>query len=289
MTEPSQLERALRHILWELRAYLPELVIVGGWVPHLYRKYGGFRTWTLEIPYTSEVDVLVRPPLTRVGKETIPEILTDAGFEPQGGNRVAAVWAKEPEAGEKVEFLIAHSGTARQRGQVIPISEQEGLGAIALVGLDLLRRNTTVLNVPLGRFEGAIQEAEVNVPRLGAYAVNKAITFPYRTPRAGERVNPKRAKDLLYLRDLMAAGEEVISRIENDLRDIVRSDASAEHGLRTARNNLGLVMNGALQSALPDVAEAVSVRFGMSAEAALSDVRGHLTDFWTILRDVLND
>lgn len=153
MTDPSRLKRALRHILWELQPYLPDLVIIGGWVPHLYRKYGGFQTWTLEIPFTNEVDLLIRPPLPRVGDETIPEILEDAGFEPQGGNHAAAVWAKEPEVGEKVEFLIAHTGTARQRGQVVPVPDQEGLGAIALVGLDLLRRHTTVLRVPLGRFD----------------------------------------------------------------------------------------------------------------------------------------
>lgn len=70
----------------------------------------------------------------------------------------------------------------------------------------------------------------MNVPRLGIYAVNKAVTFPYRTPRAGETVNPKRAKDLLYLRDLMAAGEEVISRIEDDVREIARLDADDPPG-----------------------------------------------------------
>jgi hypothetical protein len=90
MTDPPRLERALRHILWELRLYLPDLVIIGGWVPHLYRAYGGFQTWTLEVPFTSEVDLLVHPPLPRAGDETIPEILREAAFEPVGGDRMAA-------------------------------------------------------------------------------------------------------------------------------------------------------------------------------------------------------
>jgi Nucleotidyltransferase len=288
MTELSRLERPLRNILWELRLYVPDLVIVGGWVPHLYRVYGGFQAWTSEVPFTSELDVLVRTRLPRVGDETIPEILTHAGFEPVGGDRAAAAWAKGAGAGEKVEFLIAHTGTARQRGQVVPVSDQEGLGAISLDGLDLLRRHTSVLRVPLGRHEGALRDAEVNVPRLGIYAVNKAVTFPQRSPFAGEVVNPKRAKDLLYLRDLMAAGEEVLTRIEDDIRHIARSDASAAEDTRTACNNMGLALNGTLQRTLPDVAEAVSVRFGVSQEEALSDVRGHLTDFWQVLRDVLD-
>lgn len=248
--------------------------------------HGGFRTWTLEIPFTSELDLLVRPPLARVGDESIPEILRDAGFEPIGRGRAAATWDKDPEAGEKVEFLIAHTGTARQRGQVVPVPDQDGLGAISLVGLDLLRQRTTNLRVPLGSYEGVIQEVAVNVPRLGVYAVNKAVTFPYRGARAGEMVNPKRAKDLLYLRDLMAAGEEVMARIEDDVQQVATSDTSAIEDIRTARNNLALVLNGTLQRILPEVADAVSVGFGMGPEDALSDVRGHLTDFSLILREV---
>lgn len=288
MTDLSRLERALRHMLWELRRYLPDLVIIGGWVPHLYRKCGGFQAWTVEIPFTSELDLLVRPPLARVGNESIPEILRDAGFGPLGGNRAAAAWVRDPEAGEKVEFLIAHTGTARQRGQIVPVPDQQGLGAISLVGLDLLRQHTTILRVPLGSHEGVFQEVDLNVPHLGVYAVNKAVTFPYRVARAGETANPKRAKDLLYLRDLMAAGGEVISRIEDDIRSVATSDVSAVEDIRTARNNLALVLNGTLQRILPEVAEAVSVGFGMGPEEALSDVRGHLTDFSLILREVLD-
>lgn len=288
MTDLPRFERALHQILWELREYLPDLVIIGGWVPHLYRKYGGFRTWTLEMPFTTEVDLLVRPPLPLSGAETIPEILKRSGFEPRSRGRSVAVWTREVEAGEKVEFLTTHTGTAQQRGQIVPVANQEGLGAVALVGLDILHRHRTSLTVPLGTFEGAIRLAKVSLPRLGAFAINKAITFPYRTPRAAETANPKRGKDLLYLRDLMAAGEEVITYIEDDLRKIARSDPSAERAIRKAHSNIGLALDGALQGALAEVTEAVSVGFGLGAEAALADVRGHLGDFRMILRDALN-
>lgn len=39
---PSRYERALRRILFELRPYRDEIVVIGGWVPYLYRRYGGF-------------------------------------------------------------------------------------------------------------------------------------------------------------------------------------------------------------------------------------------------------
>jgi hypothetical protein len=223
-----------------------------------------------------------------MGNESIPEILRKAGFEPIGSDRAAAAWAKDPEAGEKVEFLIAHRGTARQRGRVVPVPDQEGLGAISLDGLDLLRRHTQVLHVTLGKYNGAVHRAAVNLPRLGAFAVNKAATFPRRTARVGEAVNPKRSKDLLYLRDLMSAGEHVVSRIETDIREIARSDGSAITAIRTAGSNVRLALHGTLQRILPEVADAVAVRSGTSPESALADVRGHLTDFVEIIEDVLD-
>lgn len=34
-------EQAFRRVLWLLRGYLPDLVIIGGWVPYLYKRFGG--------------------------------------------------------------------------------------------------------------------------------------------------------------------------------------------------------------------------------------------------------
>ena len=39
MSDDATLERALHRVLWSLRDYLPDIVIIGGWVPHLYRQY----------------------------------------------------------------------------------------------------------------------------------------------------------------------------------------------------------------------------------------------------------
>lgn len=44
MTEPSRYEAALRRILHTLAPYGDDLVVIGGWVPYLYQRYGGFRT-----------------------------------------------------------------------------------------------------------------------------------------------------------------------------------------------------------------------------------------------------
>jgi hypothetical protein len=60
MTVPSPLmgwEKVLRAILATLRPYLDDLVIIGGWVPHLYRRYGLFPNWRSELSQ-SRLDVL---------------------------------------------------------------------------------------------------------------------------------------------------------------------------------------------------------------------------------------
>lgn len=74
MPEADDLEAALTGILWELRPYLPDLVVIGGWVPYLYRAYGGFRRWNGRVTLTREVDVLVERPLPTSGRPTLQEL-----------------------------------------------------------------------------------------------------------------------------------------------------------------------------------------------------------------------
>lgn len=142
------------------------------------------------------------------------------------------------ELGEKIEFLISHEGTAGQAGRVVRLREQEGLGAISLEGVGILRRFRRHLTIPIpGRGAAPL---EVWVPALGAYAVSKAPTF---ASRAGD---PKSAKDLLYLRDLMKAGPEVVARIDSDLGEMggdLFSGSPARPQIRDARNTLSLALS----------------------------------------------
>jgi hypothetical protein len=59
LTNPARAEQRLLDLLWSIREYLPEILIIGGWVPHLYRQYGGFSAWSAELSFTYEMDVLV--------------------------------------------------------------------------------------------------------------------------------------------------------------------------------------------------------------------------------------
>lgn len=184
----SPYESALRRIVSELRPYLDEIVIIGGWVPYLYKRYGGFNSWNANTSLTAEVDVLVDRPLPPGERPSIPELLRRADFRPSEEEGSLAVWEGDVQAGEKIEFLVPHEGISRQEGTVVLVTAQAGMGAIPLGGLELMRRFKQKLAIPVAIDSGE-QSVEIWVPALGAYTVNKASTFsgvdrPMRSRRA---------------------------------------------------------------------------------------------------------
>jgi hypothetical protein len=150
-------------VLWELRPYLDDVVVIGGWVPYLYRQYGGFATWAGRTSLTTEVDVLVSRPLAPGDRASIPEILRDSGYRPSSDGGGSAVWLGDVQAGEMIEFLVPHTGTARQMGDTVPVGAQNGLRAISLPGLGLMQRCRRQLPLPVDTNEGA-EVLNVTVP-----------------------------------------------------------------------------------------------------------------------------
>ena len=286
----SRYEPALRRIVFELRPYLEEIVIIGGWVPYLYKRYGGFTLWNSNTSLTAEVDVLVDRPLAPGERPSIPELLLRADFRPSTEERGFAVWEGDIQAGEKIEFLVPHEGTSRQAGTVVPVTAQAGMGAIPLGGLELMRRFKQKLAIPVAT-DGREQSLEIWVPTLGAYTVNKASTFSGRRERPGGG-NPKRAKDLLYLRDLMAAGPEVVDRIESDLTEMTRDRDTRplpQTKIRHAKNTLDLALTGALRRILPETAMMLVEREpSFTQKAAQADIQGHLADLVDVLDGYAN-
>lgn len=279
-------ERALRRILWALRAYLPDIVVIGGWVPHLYMRYGGFATWNGRLSLTAEVDVLVSTTIATDSRLPITELLGDEGFTPGNGSVPAAVWTNAPERGERVEFLVAHGGTRAGIGRARALPQQPKLSAISLPELEIMGKFTRELEIPITT-DGGNQSLRIRVPLLGAYVVNKAITFPKRLRLAGDLDNPKQAKDVLYLRDLMAAGRVVQDEIRADLRKLV-SGRTERFSLNIALNNIDGVLRGALRPIIVEVAEALAQRDNlMSAEAARADVEGYLTNLREDIADIV--
>lgn len=283
MSEHVKLERGLRAVLWELRDYLSDLVLIGGWVPHLHRRYGPIAEWRGALSFTAELDVLVPRRLPRRDRPPLAEVLAAAGFERGPGSEVNAVWAREPERGEKIEFL-APAGMLRRHAQTVPVEEQPGLTAIPLADVDFLARHTVDLAVPVLHSDG-VTTLRVRVPTLGAYTVNKGCTFARRGSPRGPGEAPKGAKDLLYLHDLVAAGPDVVQHIEREIRRIAGKRQADAGQVHTAANHLRLALGAGETNRNLHAAAAMLAERGDAprAGAALARLRGYLADLLEIL------
>jgi hypothetical protein len=276
----ADFEAGLRTILEILEPYRSDLVLIGGWVPYLYRHYGEMDAWGGEDTLTFELDVLVSRPLPPRGRPALATVLRSAGFLPLDGEMPSAVWHRDGGVGEKIEFITLHRGMAHGLGRVVPLTEQPGVGAIPLTELEVMQSHTRTLLIPA---MPGFRAVEVQVPTLGAYVVNKALTFIRRRPHSGEVGTPKLPKDLLYLRDLSAAGKHLRAAIRDDVEMIARSPGGAER-IRTAATNLWFAIEGHLVHHLTDTAQVVLERdSGSSLKVEEARTRGFLRDLHDLL------
>lgn len=79
-----------------------------------------------------EVDILLSRPFPPAGRQPVAEVLRRAGFQPSEGSGGLAVWERDIETGEKLEFLVAHDGIARGVGIPVRFDDQDGIKAIPL-------------------------------------------------------------------------------------------------------------------------------------------------------------
>lgn len=198
-----------------LAPYLPDIVIIGGWVPELHRRFGT-ATWRTVPSRTTELDVLVGPVLDPKGRPKLRELLESARIRPARSGSFPADWVSQDTDTTVLEFLMARPGPAISDSPR-PVDMQGYLGAILIDDAEVLGAFTCELVVRLSE-----EQWTIRVPTLGAWAISKALTFVARqapvdpTPGAD-----KRAKDLLYLRDLIHAGPEVLLQLTRDLGDLV--------------------------------------------------------------------
>ncbi len=275
--------RQLFQVLLALRPYLGNLTIIGGWVPALYRQYGALG-WEGRVSLTTEVDVLAAPPVPVEGGETLEELLRTADFLPKGETSPSAIWAQPDADGGEIEFLAPHIGPANTLGEAARVPGHGRVGAIGLADLGIMAVHTNTLRIPVPTATERL-DVDVRLPTLGAYLVNKAATFPNRRAhQTGE--NPKRAKDLLYVRDVIAGGPAVIAQVESDLAAL-RLAAGEERALiRKARSNLDMTLKGqSYTQALEDAAGMLAEREGLELVTARADLIGHMRDALELLTD----
>ncbi len=174
--------------------------------------------------------------------------------------------------GGRIEFFVPHTGTGRAIGATRAADEAGQLGAVSLPGLARLAECTVTVQMPLGQVSNRTLTTTVRVLDLGAFLVQKGAIFPRRPDPA------RKAKDVLYIVEVMAAGEHVEAYVETRIQSLQKALAPDLH---TATNNLGLLLTtgSPLSRLLDPVAEAVGEIEGFSIDAARGKTMGHLTDF----------
>ncbi|GEM_PF-1391984 len=285
-TGQPALERTLVNVLLALGPYLPDLILIGGWVPYLYHRYGGFSGWIQRPSLTTEADILFPTSLDSSTRPSLASVLIDSGFRPESDGPSTAVWVRDASRGERIEFLINHNVPARNQGRSTSVPGQRGIDAIAFGSLGILERHTVTLLLPLAdriavTSPSDVQPTElvVRVPCLGAFVLNKSATFPLRLGTGSATARLEAAKDILYLRDVFAAGQSVVETVREDIKRIVATDSLAESIVRSGASNLSGLSRGALRNLHDQVAMMRHEREpSVTTVAARADAEGYLTD-----------
>ncbi len=186
MTEIARAEKVLFKVLADLREYLPDLVLVGGWIPHLYRTL----VWKIEArpPHsTVDIDFGVAPRAGRLSASTIYSKLRRLGYG-------------ESHLKLNRPFPIVPTVKLSPREESFPIefiaSPEEKCGELEkLIGrqihINRLKYFEILTEDPLRISVGGI--SGVRIPREANYVWHKLLTFSSREETGGK------SKDLYYL------------------------------------------------------------------------------------------
>jgi hypothetical protein len=253
-------------ILAVLEPYLPDLILIGGWVPELYRRFGGVE-WSGRVSRTTELDVLVHSPLARNGRESLPALLKAHGLRPARKDVFPADWVSSDSDVTAIEFITNRNGPFGSASPSL-IEEQGWLGAIVVERAELLAAFTRTLTIRI-----ADQSLPVRVPTLGAWAVSKALSYGARQASAsGILSSEKRAKDLLYLRDLVFAGGTVLKQVAADV-SLIAAEARWHTLLKDALERLAPVAESGASEEVAKAGLELATRDGVSETAAVAEIR----------------
>lgn len=173
-------------MLADLREYLPDLVLVGGWIPHLYRAL----VWKIEArpPHsTVDIDFGVSPRVGRLPTDTVYSQLRRLGYG-------------ESHLKLNRPFPIVPTVKLSQRAEAFPIEFIAAPGTKStelekLIGrqihINRLKHFEILTEDPLRVSVDGIPG--VRIPREANYVWHKLLTFPLREETGGK------SKDLYYL------------------------------------------------------------------------------------------
>jgi hypothetical protein len=190
-----------------LKPYLSDVVVVGGWVPFLYRKYGNVPARHPSLR-TMDIDMAVPKTLNKGDRPTIDELLLKAGYKASLYGSARAVVKYELQAeGIEIEFLTPEIG---KPGNPI-ISVQQGLNAQALRYLQILIENTIIITIRYD-LDGIKTGVDLRIPSLGTFVYQKGLTLRLRKEKV--------AKDLYYIFDIIDSSSEIRNSILSEINDL---------------------------------------------------------------------
>jgi hypothetical protein len=209
MPSVSRIDHGLFATLVALGDYLRDVVVVGGWVPHLYRKIWPFQN-VVEPRRTFDLDTAVRGPLPLRRRTRLDLLLAVEGYSPLlgGGSDLAAQIYQSPPHSDllPVEFLAPLTGP-RQQGTV---EIQQGVTAQALRYLEILLDNTFEVRLTTEAPVGSADDLTVRIPIPGAYVFHRGlISQPGGSPRLG--------KDLYYIFETWASLPDLRGQISTEI------------------------------------------------------------------------
>lgn len=193
-----------------LAPYLDEIVIVGGWVPFLYHRYGQIPS-PHPLLRTLDIDIVVPRRVEELGRPTIDELLSHAGYQIRiyGVDSPVVKYELDSPVTE-IEFLTPEVG---RPGKAV-FAVQSGLTAQALRYLQILLENTNKIRVN-ATIGGSDINLVVTVPSPGAFIYQKGLTLSPSSRRTPAKV----AKDLYYIFNLVDSSRE--------LKDLIPAEISS--------------------------------------------------------------
>jgi hypothetical protein len=280
-------QTVLLPILRELEGVMDHIVLIGGWVPELHRRFGSSCEWRVKPLGTLELDVFLgKTEEDPASVRRLARVLLDAGFRPVGEGTASAIWERDVEVGERLEFFLDHAGTWQDLSTVRTLEPESGLGALLVRDLGIFREKSVALQVPLNAEddESPGKSVSVQVPELGAFLIHKGAIFR-RRPDPG-----KQAKDLHYIVDVMQSGEAQLDQVEKEIRVYCRQGGGPAEIARQARNHLGVVIREAPETNLrSQLASGIAVRHHLSMGEANARAVGFLSDFRDLIPEDCGD
>jgi len=259
-------EEAFFKVLEDLRDYLPYLVIVGGWVPYIYRNY----LWKGEVdkPYlTADIDIGIRMKIENFQQDSIYKKLTKLQYS-QRHLRIGKAYPVVPEVKLTedavpipVEFIsgkdVSEDYLRRVVGSEILVNKLEYFEII-------------LENVIKIKIKGKTASMDVSIPCPENYIFHKLLTFPLRPDQI------KMRKDLYYVYYIL----RFIPNSTSLLCDISKFKHRPE--CKIARENVDRFFSNRLSEGVLLVAG----EFG--PDARMKDIREHIFYIFQRLRSVLS-